>query len=171
MPVIYMLNKQNSLLKELYLSFDKKYKMISEELHGSEIELPVGNGKQGPFSNGFYNCDYAYQRNMMMKFNFVKVNPEQVELNASKECTFVRCTYSFEYNESDMLDYHLNRLKALMLRADYFYIPKVEYLEFLHKVDKEISIYLDAIVIETDDVLQVCHSMINQFVAIFSLDD
>ena len=66
---------------------------------------------------------------------------------------------------------HLNRLKALMLRADYFYIPKVEYLEFSYKVDKEINIYLDAIVMETDDVQQVCHSMINQFIAIFSLDD
>ena len=49
MPVIYMLNKQNSLLKEPYLSFDKKYKIISEKLYGSEIELPVGNGKQGQF--------------------------------------------------------------------------------------------------------------------------
>lgn len=30
MPVIYILNKQNSLLNEPYISFDKKYKMISE---------------------------------------------------------------------------------------------------------------------------------------------
>ncbi len=171
MPVIYMLNKQNSLLKEPYISFDKKYKMISENLHGGEIELPIGTGKQGQFSNGFYNCDYTYQRNMIMKFNFVKVNPEQVEINTSKECTFVRCTYSFEYNESDMLDYHLNRLKALTLRTDYFYIPKVEYLEFSYKVDKEINIYLDAIVVGQEDVKQVCHCMINQFIAIFSLDD
>ena len=108
---------------------------------------------------------------MMMKFNFVKVNPGQVEINTSKECTFVRCTYSFEYNESDMLDYHLNRLKALTLRTDYFYIPKVEYLEFSYKVDKEINIYLDAIVVGQEDVQQVCHCMINQFIAIFSLDD
>lgn len=107
MPVICMINKQNSLMKEPYVSFDKKYKMIMEKLHGSKIELPVGNGKQGQFSNGFYNCDYAYQRNMMMKFNFVKVNPEQVEPKAPKDCTFVQCTYSFEYNESDMFDYHL----------------------------------------------------------------
>lgn len=172
MPVIYMINKQNSLLKEPYLSFDKKYKMISEELHGSEIELPIGTGKQGQFSNGFYNCDYAaYRRNMMLKFTFAKVHPEQVDINTSQECTFIRCTYSFEYNESDMLDYHLNCLKALMLRTDFFYIPKVEYLEFSYKVDKEINIYLDAIVIEMDDVQQVCHSMINQFIAIFSLDD
>lgn len=171
MPVIYMLNKQNSLLKEPYASFDKKYKMISEELHGSEIEFPIGTGKQGQFSNGFYNCDYTYQRNTMMKFNFMKVNPEQVEIVASKECTFVRCTYSFEYNESDMLNYHLNRLKAFTLRTDYFYIPNVEYLEFSYKVDKEVNIYMDAIVVEQADVQQVCHSMINQFIAVFSLDD
>ena len=44
-------------------------------------------------------------------------------------------------------------------------------MEFSYKVDKEINIYLDAIVVETDDVQQVCHSMINQFIAIFSLDD
>lgn len=70
MPVICMLNKQNSLMKEPYVSFDKKYKMIMEKLHGSKIELPVGNGKQGQFSNGFYNCDYAYQRNMMMNHDW-----------------------------------------------------------------------------------------------------
>lgn len=172
MPVIYMLNKQNSLSKEPYLTFDKKYKMISEEFqfHGKEIEIPIGTGKQGQFSNGFYNCDYTYQRNMMMKFQFVKVNPEQVEINTSKECIFVRCSYSFEYNESE-LDYHLNRLKAFALRTDYFYIPGVEYLEFSYKIDKEINIYMDAIVVGTEDVQQVCHSMINQFIAIFSLDD
>lgn len=50
MPVICMLNKQNSLMKEPYVSFDKKYKMIMEKLHGSKIELPVGNGKQGQLS-------------------------------------------------------------------------------------------------------------------------
>lgn len=83
MPVIYILNKQNSLLKEPYISFDKKYKMISENLHEGEIELPIGTGKQGQFSNGFYNCDYTYQRNMIMKFNFVKVNSEQVERSIS----------------------------------------------------------------------------------------
>ena len=83
MPVIYILNKQNSLLKEPYISFDKKYKMISENLPGGEIELPIGTGKQGQFSNGFYNCDYTYQRNMIMKFNFVKVNSEQVERSIS----------------------------------------------------------------------------------------
>lgn len=44
MPVIYILNKQNSLLNEPYISFDKKYKMISENLHGGEIELPIGTG-------------------------------------------------------------------------------------------------------------------------------
>ena len=70
-----------------------------------------------------------------------------------------------------MLDYHLNRLKAFTLRTDYFYISKIEYLEFSYKVDKEINIYMDAIVVEQADVQQVCHSIINQFVAIFSLDD
>lgn len=57
--------------------------MISENLHRGEIELPIGTGKQGQFSNGFYNCDYTYQRNMIMKFNFVKVNSEQVERSIS----------------------------------------------------------------------------------------
>lgn len=171
MPVIYMLNKQNSLMKEPYVSFDKKYKMIFEELHGNEIELPIGTGKQGQFSSGFYNCDYSFQRNMMMKFNFVKVNPDQIEIKSSEDGTFIRCTYSFEYNETDMLDYHLNRLKAFMLRSEYYYIPKVEYLEFSYKVDKEINIYMDAIVVEKEDVQQVCHSMINQLITIYSLDD
>ena len=66
-----------------HISFDKKYKMISENLHGGEIELPIGTGKQGQFSNGFYNCDYTYHRNMIMKFSFVKVNSEQVERSIS----------------------------------------------------------------------------------------
>ena len=70
-----------------------------------------------------------------------------------------------------MFDYHLYRLKALMLRADYFYIPKAEYMEFSYNVDEKINIYMNAIVVEQADVLQVCHSMINQFVTIYSLDD
>lgn len=166
-----MLNKQNSLTKEPYASFDKKYKMISDELYGNEIALPVANGKQGQFSNGFYNCDFAYQHNIMIKFSFAKVTPEQVEIDGEGMLTFVRCTYLFEYNEADMLDYHLSRLKAFSLRTEYYYIPKAEYLEFSYKVDKEINIYMDAIVLEQADVQQVCHSMINQFISIFSLDD
>lgn len=167
MPVIYMLKKQNSLEKEPYVSFDKKYKMISESIYDKEIELPIGVGKPGQFSNGFYYCDYAYQRNMVIKFNFVKVDPGAAESSG----VFVRCTCSFEYNESDMLDYHLNRLKSLSLRTDYYYIPKAEYLEVSYKVDSEINIYLDAIVSDVKDVQQVCHSMINQYISIFSLDD
>ena len=171
MPVIYMLNKQNSLLKEPYLSFDKKYNMISKKLHESEIKLPIGTGKKGQFANGFYNGACECQNNMMMTFKYVKINPEQVGINTSEECTFVRCTYSFEYNESDLLDYHLNRLKAFTLRTDYYYIPKAEYLEFSYKVDKDINIYIDAIVVGQENVQEVCQSMINKCIAIFSFDD
>lgn len=171
MPIIYMLDKQKALTKEPYVSFDKKYKMVFEKLYDSEIEIPIGTGKPGQFANGFYNCDYAYQRNLTIRFSFAKVTSEQIELSGKSESTFVRCTYSFEYNETDMLDYHLNRLKAFSLRTEYFYIPKAEYLEFSYKIDKEINIYADAIVLEQSDVQQVCHSMINQFISIYSLDD
>ena len=54
-----MLSKHNSWSKEQYLAFDKKYKMIFEELYGSEMEIPIGNDKQRQFSNGFSNCDYT----------------------------------------------------------------------------------------------------------------
>ncbi len=38
MPVIYMLKEQNSLKKEPYASFDKKFKMISGAIYDKEIE-------------------------------------------------------------------------------------------------------------------------------------
>jgi len=171
MPVIYILNKQNSLSQEPYATFDKKYKMVSEDLHGKELELPIGSDKKGKFSNGFYNSSYAYQKNRMMKFTFAKVNPNQMELEASQDCTFVRCTYLYEYEDWEFIDGELDRMKTFSLRKDYFYIPKAEYLEFSYKVDKELSINIDAIVLDPNDVQEVCHSMINQFIAIFSLDD
>lgn len=170
MPIIYMLNRQSSFLKEPYLSFDKKFKMISEDLYGKEIILPIA-GKPGEFVNGFYLCDFAYQRNMVMKFNFAKVNPEQIDAEKKVERTFVRCTYSFEYSESDMLDFHLSRLKAFSLRTAYYYMPNAEYLEFSYKVDKEINMYIDALVLEQDKVYEICLCMISQFISIFSLDD
>lgn len=169
MPVIYIM-KKNSLQKEPYLSFDKKFKAVSDELYGAEIELPISTGKKGEFANGFYNCDYAFQRNVMLKFHFAKVAPEQLE-GSSEEGTFIRATYSFEYDESDMLDFHLTRLKAFSLRGDYYYIPNVEYIEYSYSIAQEIHINIDAIVLNSKDVQQVCHSIINQFIAIFSLDD
>ncbi len=171
MPVIYMLNKQKSLEKEPYAAFEKKFKMLSGELNGKEIEIPIGTGRPGQFENGFYTCDYAYQRNMMMRFIFAKLSSEQLGGEIKKDSIFVRCTYAFEYNEADMLDCHLDRMKSFALRSDYYYIPNAEYLEFSYKVDKEIQMYMDAIVLEEKDVQQVCNSMINQFISIFSLDD
>lgn len=170
MPVIYMIQKQSSLQKEPYASFDKKYKSVTDELYGAEIELPISTAKKGEFANGFYNCDYAFQRNVMLKFCFAKVAPEQLD-GCNEEGTFIRATYSFEYDESDMLDFHLNRLKSFSLRGDYYYIPNVEYVEYSYSIAKEIHINIDAIVLNIEDVQQVCHSIINQFIAIFSLDD
>ena len=170
MPVIYMLKEQSSLGKEPYVSFDKKFKMISESIYDKEIELPIGRGKVGQFHDGFYHDDYnmPYQRNMTIKFTFAKMAQENTEGHVG---TFIRGTCSFEYNESDVFDYHLARLKALSLRADYFYIPNAEYLEISYNVDAEISIHIDAIVMEPSNVQQVCHSMLNQYISIFSLDD
>ncbi len=104
---------------------------------------------------------------MTIKFSFAKM----VKENSEEEGTFIRCTCSFEYNESDVFDYHLARLKAMLLRADYYYIPNAEYLEVSYNVDGEINIHIDAIVMELHDVQQVCHSMLNQYISIFSLDD
>lgn len=168
MPMVVIKNKQNSLLKEPYVSFDKKFLAISKNLYGKEIELIIGTGIEGEFVNGFYN-NSDFQFGMNMKFNFEKVFIEQPD--NEKESIFVRCAYTYKYNDSDLLDVHWTRLKAASARKDFYYIPNAEFLEFSYNISDSISMYLDAIVLKREDVPQVCHSMINHFITMFSFDD
>lgn len=172
MPIVYLSKKQNPLLKEPYISFDNKF-LLLENLHGSEIELSVGTDKKGKFENGFYSSEYAYQQNKKVRFIFERIKADYIEKSdsCSEDCTYVRCIYSFGYDTIDDLEYHLMRLQAFELRTDYFYIPKAD-LECYYAVDAEkVKIYIEALVMDEKDVQQVCRCILNQLIAIFSLED
>ena len=169
MPVVYLMNKSSTTQKEPYVSFDKKFKMISEELFTHNIEIPLG-GREGSFLNGFYNGDMSYCKNSVLRFQFSKVSSEQLELDGAKEGVFVRGCYSYEC-DSDTIDYQLNRLKALGMRGSYIYIPGATYMEFSYQIDSTSNLCMDAVTTDKDLVRQICFSMISHYIALLALDD
>ena len=167
MPIICLGNKNSYTEKEPYVSFEKEYNSLSGQLHNRKMELFIGteNTIDG-FANGFYMDDEWRPDSMKLKFCFVNVNPEQSEASS----IFIRATYSFGYPKQNM-DYYAGILEALSLRKDYFFIPYAEYLDITYCIGKEVQVFIDAIVLNKADVKQVCKSMINQFIAMFGIEN
>ena len=111
MPVYYVnLNKQESLSKEPYASFLKKFNLIRDEVNGEQIELRVG-GKNECFTNGFY-VDESYYKNPRLKLNFATVPTPG---DSQKTCTLLRTAYSYEGEDGYDLEFHLQRALAPVL--------------------------------------------------------
>lgn len=167
MPVLYVnLNKHESLTKEPYVSFFKKYDVIKDDLNGEQIELRVG-GKDGCFSNGFY-IDRVYYKNPRLRIDFATIpSPE----NEQKTGVLIRTSYSYEGEDSFDFDFHLQRVKDIKKRAPYYYIPGVTHFEFSSQIDDEYKLLFDAIVDDVSKVPEVCCSLISLIITIFSLDN
>lgn len=168
MPVLYVnLNKQESLTREPYASFMKKYDIIKEDPNGEQIEIRVGLGKDGCFSNGFY-IDKTYYKNPRLRLEFAALPSSDTE---GKESVFIRASYSYESEESYHLDLHLKRVRDIKKRAPYFYIPFASHFEFSSQVDDEYKLLFDAVVEDKNKVPDVCCSLISLIITIFTLDN
>lgn len=167
MPVLCInMNKHESLKKEPYASFLKKFDIIKESINGEQIELRVG-GKDGCFSNGFY-IDSVYYKNPRLRFDFAKIpSPE----NDGTTVTFIRACYSYEGEDSYDLEFHLQRAKDIKKRAPYYYIPWATHFEFSSQIDDEYRLVFDALVGDDEKLQEVCCSLISLIITIFSLDN
>ncbi|MBQ6824831.1 MAG: hypothetical protein IJN82_06135 [Clostridia bacterium] len=167
MPILYVnLNKQESLTKEPYASFLKRYDIIKENVNGEQIDLRVG-GKDGCFTNGFY-VDKMYCKNPRLRLEFATLpSPER----SGETCTFVRAIYSYEGEDGYDLDFHLQRARDIKKRAPYYYIPGASHFEFSSQVDDEFKLIFDVLVEEKRFVSEVCCSLISLLITIFSLED
>ncbi len=168
MPVLFVnMKKHNSTEREPYSSFAKRFDSVKDNLHGERIELCAGSGKRGAFNNGFYN-DEDYFKNAMLTFDFAEIDNGT---DISPRSTFVRMTLSYECSTYCDIEYQLQRIKALKLRVPYFYIPDVTHLEFSSPIDEDVKLQFDVLVPDKEKILNVCCSLINQVIAVFSLDD
>ena len=167
MPVFYLnLEKQESLTREPYASFLKKYDLIEQELNGEEIELRVG-GKDETFTNGFYVDSYYYE-NPRLRFSFATVpNPD----NHEETSTLVRACYSYEGDDCYDLQYHIQRAKDIKRRAPYYFLPGATHFEFSSQVDEEFKLQFDVLVADNEKVAEVCCLLISLIIAIFSQDN
>jgi len=167
MPVLYVNpNKQESLQKEPYASFLKKYDVIKENLNGEQIELRVG-GRENCFSNGFYVSSY-YCKNPRLKINFATIlHPD----DSNKKCTLVRMVYSYDGENSFDVDFHIQRAKDVKKRSAYYYLPNVTHFEFSSQIDDEYRFIFDVLVEDVEKISEVCCSLINLVISIFSLDN
>jgi len=167
MPILYVnLNKHDSLSREPYASFFKKYENIKGALNGEQIELRVG-GRNECFSNGFY-VDEFYYKNPALRIDFATVPSPDDEKAKS---IFVRVVYSYEGEDCCDLDFHLQRVRDIRKRAPYYYIPGAAYFEFSSQIDDEYKLVFDAIVEDEEKVPEVCCSIISLIISIFSLDN
>ena len=166
MPVIFVnLNKQDTLKKEPYLSFLKKFDLIKQSLDGESIELRVG-GKEGSFTNGFY-VDEMFYMNPRLRIDFADIPSEQGEKNR----TFIRVCYSYEGEDGYDLDFHLQRIKDIRKRVGFFYVPDATHFEFSSQIDDEYRLIFDVLVEDETAIPRVCCSLISHIIAIFSLDN
>lgn len=166
MPVIFYssINKLSSLDKDPYASFTKKFRSL-KSIDGQEIELQIDNGKEG-FYKGFYTDD-CYMESAKLTFTFATMNSS---VNFDDKAYFIRMVYSFECNDDNFRHYQ-NRISVLKKRVPYFYIPEVSNFEFSSYVDDRFQMQFDVLLKNENAILQVCHSLINQIITIFSFED
>lgn len=167
MPVLFInMKEQTSLEKEPYLSFLKRFEALEGNLDGECVKLYVGKGKSGTFSKGFY-IDESYCKNPMITFEFADIRGKGED---EKE-TVICMTYSYECDSRYDLEWQMDMIKALRRRIPYFYIPSVSHLGFNSSIEDDVRLQFAVIVPKSEDVPQVCCSLINQVIAIFSFED
>lgn len=161
MPVLLIdMQEQTSLDREPYLTFGKRFYDLEGRLNGETVKINVGRGKSGSFSKGFY-IDEAYCKNPMFTFYFADTDDKK---------TFIRMTYSYECDNRCDLEWQGELIKALRRRIPYVYIPSVTHLEFSSPLEDDVKLQFDVITPNREDVFQVCCSLINQVIAIFSFE-
>ncbi len=167
MPVLFIdMKEQTSLEKEPYLSLIKRFEALEGSLDGECVKIHLGKGKNGSFSKGFY-VDDSYCKNPKFTFMFKEI----IGKPADERETFVRMTYSYECENRYDMDWQMDMIKALKRRIPYFYIPGVSHLEFSSPIEEDVRFQFDVLVPKKEDVPQVCFSLINQVIAIFSFED
>ncbi len=166
MPVLYVnLNKHESLKKEPYNSFLKKFNLIRENLNGEQIEIRVG-GKDRSFANGFY-LDEEFYINPRLRVDFASMPVAAGE----KPSMFIRVCYSYEGEDGYDLELHFQRVKDIKQRAEYLYIPGATHFEFSSQIDDEYKLMFDALVDDMSKIPDVCCLLISHIIAIFCLEN
>lgn len=162
--IFFDVKRQSSQDKEPYSAFAKKYKALKGNIDSSEIELNIGNGKEG-FCKGFYR-DEDYMVNPKLKFIFGS------DIRNSDRATgcFIRMTYSFECNDCNF-DFYRRHIKLLKARAPYLYIPSVTHFEITSHIDDRFELIFDVIVPDKSKIEESCYSLISTIIAILSFED
>ncbi len=167
MPVLFIdMKEQTSLEKEPYVSFLKRFEALEENIDGEFVKIHLGKGKNGTFSKGFYQDD-SYCKNPRITFMFKEISGKPSDGTE----TFIRMTYSYECENRYDMDWQMDMIKALKRRIPYYYIPNVSHLEFSSPIGEDVRLQFDVLVPKRADVPQVCCSLINQVIAVFSFED
>lgn len=156
--------KLSCLEKEPYIAFAKKYKSLKGNIDFTEIELSIGNGKEG-FYKGFYSDD-DYMVTPKIKFMF----KSDVLNNDGATGILVRMVYTFECNDCNF-SYYRRRIKLLKARAPYLYVAGVTHFEITSHVDEEFELIFDAIITEKAEVEKTCYSLLSMIIAILPFED
>lgn len=165
MPIIICnVEEQRSLEREPYLTLGKKIKSFKGNFDSQEIELNVGSSKEG-FGKGFFS-DREYVVDPKLNFAFGKT--KDAETGAWR--WFVKMTYSFECTDSNF-HYYQRHIKLLKKRIPYFYIASASHFSFASHLDDRFELEFDVLVEDQNNILQVCYSLLNQIITIFSFED
>lgn len=156
--------RHTSLEKEPYCVFLRKYKALKGNIDSGEIELNIGNGKEG-FYKGFYRDE-----DFMVDPRITFVFGSDIRNSDGAGGCFVRMTYSFECNECNF-GYYRRHIKLLKARAPYLYIPGVTHFEITSHLDDRFELIFDAIAIDKSRLEEVCCSLIGTIIAILSFED
>ena len=167
MPILYVNfdEQYNCLKKDPYLEFTKKFNNFKDNLNEKEFEIKLGDGKNcGNFSNGFYT-DNFYCKSPSLSFKFANTNQEPGS-------TFLRMTYSYEYEDAEELEYHFKKIQALKLRIPYLYLPNITYFDFNFQMDTDkLNWNFDVVIPDSNTILTTCYSLISTIVSLFAFDE
>lgn len=167
MPVLFIdMKEQTSLEKEPYLSLSRRLEALEGNYDSECVKIPLSKGKNGTFSKGFYQDD-SYCKNPRITFMFRELAGKPSDEGG----IFIRMTYSYECENRYDMDWQMDMIKALKRRIPYYYIPNVSHLEFSSPIGDDVRLQFDVLVPEREAVPQVCFSLINQVIAVFSFED
>ena len=156
--------RHSNLEKEPYSAFAKRYKALKGDIDSSELELNIGNGKEG-FHKGFYR-DENFMVDPKIRFVF----GSNIRNSDGARGYFVRMIYSFECNDCNF-GYYRRHIKLLKARAPYMYISGVTHFDITSHLDDRFELIFDAIVADKSQIEEACYSLLGTIIAILSFED
>lgn len=157
----------NVLNREPYASFINEYNKLNGTIDEKLIELTI-DFDECELIDGFWH-DGCYHKEKMIKF-WLKENSNGT--NENDKSTEISACIMIEFDPKEHVEVHLERIESIKQRIPFFFIPMVSHMKTkLYLDDEYFNVNIEVIVPNTENIKDVCMSIINQYICMFSMID